>query len=120
MALRSENTFALPLCAARRGSRYGLVKQHIIPMSPMCSRHMVRSYKMRTRTQLIVPTGGYPKFVSQGLNEKYLPVWLQSAGYNTYYTGKLFNAHSVDTYDSPFAAGWTGSVRWSSHQGMYF
>jgi arylsulfatase A-like enzyme len=56
-------------------------------------------------------TGGYPKFVSQGLNDKYLPVWLQQAGYNTYYTGKLFNAHSVDTYNSPFAAGWTASVR---------
>ncbi|KAI0876424.1 arylsulfatase-like protein [Hypoxylon argillaceum] len=60
-------------------------------------------------TDVQPPYGGYPKFVSQGLNEKYLPVWLQSAGYNTYYTGKLFNAHSVDTYDSPFAAGWTGS-----------
>ncbi|KAI0909963.1 arylsulfatase-like protein [Ustulina deusta] len=60
-------------------------------------------------TDVSAPYGGYPKFVSQGLNDKYLPVWLQEAGYNTYYTGKLFNAHSVDTYDSPFAAGWTGS-----------
>ncbi|KAI1127073.1 arylsulfatase-like protein [Nemania abortiva] len=60
-------------------------------------------------TDVSPPYGGYPKFVSQGLNKKYLPVWLQGAGYNTYYTGKLFNAHSVDTYDSPFAAGWTGS-----------
>lgn len=53
--------------------------------------------------------GGYPKFISQGLNEKYLPVWLREAGYNTYYTGKLFNAHSVDTYNKPFPSGWTGS-----------
>ncbi|KAI0403695.1 arylsulfatase-like protein [Xylaria palmicola] len=60
-------------------------------------------------TDVVPPYGGYPKFVSQGLNDKYLPVWLQKAGYNTYYTGKLFNAHSVDTYHSPFAAGWTGS-----------
>ncbi|KAJ8111105.1 hypothetical protein ONZ43_g5703 [Nemania bipapillata] len=60
-------------------------------------------------TDVTPPYGGYPKFVSQGLNEKYLPVWLQDAGYNTYYTGKLFNAHSVDTYNTPFAAGWTGS-----------
>ena len=36
-------------------------------------------------------------------------MWLQKAGYNTYYTGKLFNAHTVDNYDSPFPAGWTGS-----------
>ncbi|KAI0188915.1 alkaline-phosphatase-like protein [Xylaria flabelliformis] len=60
-------------------------------------------------TDVSPPYGGYPKFVSQGLNDKYLPVWLQNAGYNTYYTGKLFNAHAVDNYNSPFAAGWTGS-----------
>ncbi|KAI0201229.1 arylsulfatase-like protein [Astrocystis sublimbata] len=60
-------------------------------------------------TDVNPPHGGYPKFISQGLNEKYLPVWLQNAGYNTYYTGKLFNWHAVDNYDSPYAAGWTGS-----------
>ncbi|KAI1372803.1 Arylsulphatase [Hypoxylon crocopeplum] len=60
-------------------------------------------------TNVLPPYGGYPKFVSQGLNDKYLPVWLQESGYNTYYTGKLFNAHSVDNYDSPHAAGWTAS-----------
>ncbi|KAL2018715.1 hypothetical protein VTK56DRAFT_421 [Thermocarpiscus australiensis] len=54
-------------------------------------------------------TGGYPKFVSQGLNEAYLPVWLQEAGYDTYYTGKLFNAHTVDNYNAPFPAGWNAS-----------
>lgn len=53
--------------------------------------------------------GGYPKFVRQGLNEAYLPVWLQKAGYNTYYTGKLFNAHTVENYNSPYPANWTGS-----------
>lgn len=53
--------------------------------------------------------GGYPKFVSQGLNDNYLPVFLQNVGYNTYYTGKLFNAHDVSNYNSPFPAGWTGS-----------
>ncbi|KAI4862398.1 Arylsulphatase [Hypoxylon rubiginosum] len=60
-------------------------------------------------TNVVPPYGGYPKFVSQGLNDKYLPVWLQGLGYNTYYTGKLFNAHTVDNYDSPHAAGWTAS-----------
>ncbi|KAI1173451.1 arylsulfatase-like protein [Nemania sp. FL0916] len=60
-------------------------------------------------TDVLPPYGGYPKFISQGLNDKYLPVWLQDAGYNTYYTGKLFNAHSVQTYNAPFAAGWTGN-----------
>lgn len=55
-------------------------------------------------------SGGYPKFISQGLNDNYLPVWLQEAGYNTYYTGKLFNVHTVDNYNAPFPAGFTGNV----------
>ncbi|KAI1180576.1 alkaline-phosphatase-like protein [Nemania sp. FL0916] len=60
-------------------------------------------------TDVNPPHGGYPKFLSQGLNEKYLPIWLQNEGYNTYYTGKLFNAHTTDNYNAPHAAGWTGS-----------
>ncbi|KAK3071106.1 hypothetical protein LTR53_009240 [Teratosphaeriaceae sp. CCFEE 6253] len=60
-------------------------------------------------TDVNPPHGGYPKFVSQGLNSAYLPIWLQEAGYSTYYTGKLFNAQRVDNYDTPHAAGWTGS-----------
>jgi N-acetylglucosamine-6-sulfatase len=51
--------------------------------------------------------GGYPKFISQGLNENYLPVWMQAAGYNTYYTGKLFNDHNITNYDTPYPAGFT-------------
>ncbi|KAL5341218.1 arylsulfatase [Aspergillus crustosus] len=60
-------------------------------------------------TDVNPPYGGYPKFVTQGFNENYLPVWLQNAGYNTYYTGKLFNVHTVDNYNDPPAAGFTGS-----------
>ncbi|KPM40234.1 Arylsulfatase [Neonectria ditissima] len=60
-------------------------------------------------TDVSPPYGGFPKFVSQGLNDNYLPVWLQEAGYNTYYTGKLFNAHTINNYNSPFPAGWTGT-----------
>lgn len=53
--------------------------------------------------------GGYPKFVERGFNENYLPVWLQDAGYDTYYTGKLFNSHTVFNYDNPHAAGFNAS-----------
>ncbi|OAP61898.1 hypothetical protein AYL99_04101 [Fonsecaea erecta] len=60
-------------------------------------------------TDLHPPWGGYPKFVSQGFNDAYLPIWLQEAGYDTYYVGKLFNAQSTSNYDKPHAAGWTGS-----------
>ncbi|CAK7216017.1 hypothetical protein SCUCBS95973_002662 [Sporothrix curviconia] len=58
-------------------------------------------------TDVNPPHGGYPKFISQGLNDNYLPVWLQEAGYDTYYTGKLFNAHTVENYNAPKAKGWT-------------
>lgn len=47
--------------------------------------------------------------MAQGLNSNYLPVWLQETGYNTYYTGKLFNAHTTSNYDSPYPAGWTST-----------
>ncbi|EWC47310.1 hypothetical protein DRE_03429 [Drechslerella stenobrocha 248] len=57
----------------------------------------------------LLDKGGYPKFVSQGFNENWLPVWLQQAGYNTYYTGKLFNFHTVRNYNSPHVKGFTGS-----------
>ncbi|KAF5597979.1 arylsulfatase [Fusarium pseudoanthophilum] len=60
-------------------------------------------------TDVVAPYGGYPKFISEGLNSNYLPVRLQEAGYNTYYSGKLFNAHTVENYDKPHAAGWTSS-----------
>lgn len=64
---------------------------------------------MRLGTILIVAIGGYPKFIDRGFNENYLPVWLQQAGYDTYYTGKLMNGHSLENYDSPFPAGFNGS-----------
>lgn len=54
-------------------------------------------------------SGGYPKFVERGFNDNFLPVWLQQAGYDTYYTGKLFNAHTVDNYNKPYVAGFNGS-----------
>ncbi|KAK0113520.1 hypothetical protein ONS95_013774 [Cadophora gregata] len=60
-------------------------------------------------TDVFPPYGGYPKFVAQGFNENWLPVWLQEAGYSTYYTGKLFNAHTVENWNSPRPAGWTSS-----------
>lgn len=54
--------------------------------------------------------GGFPIFVKNGHNENYLPIWLQKAGYSTYYTGKMFNAHTVWNYDSPHLKGWNSSV----------
>ncbi|KAJ5644182.1 uncharacterized protein N7484_006689 [Penicillium longicatenatum] len=60
-------------------------------------------------TDVSPPHGGYPKFVDRGFNDNFLPVWLQEAGYDTYYTGKLFNAHTVENYHSPHVNGFNGS-----------
>ncbi|KAJ0268250.1 hypothetical protein COL940_013569 [Colletotrichum noveboracense] len=69
------------------------IKKHLIDQGTLYKRHFC----------------GYPKFVAEGHNKNYLPKFLQDVGYNTYYTGKLFNAHTVDKYHSPHAAGWIGS-----------
>lgn len=60
-------------------------------------------------TNVAPPHGGYPKVVQQGVNDDNLFLWMQDVGYNTYYVGKLWNFHSVDNYDGPFARGFNGS-----------
>ncbi|GAB7355425.1 hypothetical protein MBLNU459_g5938t2 [Dothideomycetes sp. NU459] len=55
------------------------------------------------------PYGGYPKIVREGINDDYLPLWMQAAGYNTYYTGKLWNSHNLANYDKPHVKGYNGS-----------
>lgn len=68
--------------------------------------------KSKDRSQdavLTKPSGGYPKIVSQGINNSYLPIWLQSAGYATYYTGKLWNTHNIFNYNITPVNGFTGS-----------
>jgi N-acetylglucosamine-6-sulfatase len=57
----------------------------------------------------LIIVGGYPKFVAQGFNENWLPVWLKNAGYSTYYTGKLFNSHTIHNWNNPRPKGWTSS-----------
>lgn len=60
-------------------------------------------------TNLFPPWGGYPKFVQQGLNDDWLPHWLEQAGYSRYYVGKFLNSHTVDNYNAPPVKGWTNS-----------
>ncbi|KAF7523244.1 hypothetical protein G7054_g11829 [Neopestalotiopsis clavispora] len=60
-------------------------------------------------TNVAPPHGGYPKVVDQGVNDDNLFLWMQDAGYQTYYVGKLWNFHAVDNYNKPFAKGFNGS-----------
>ncbi|KAI0009035.1 alkaline-phosphatase-like protein [Xylariaceae sp. FL0662B] len=100
-----------------------LVKKHLLDQGTYFSRHYCttaiccpsrvtlwtgKAAHNTNVTDVSPPYGGYPKFVAQGFNDNYFPVWLQQAGYNTYYTGKLFNAHTVENYNSPYPGGFTG------------
>ncbi|KAF2225292.1 alkaline-phosphatase-like protein [Elsinoe ampelina] len=60
-------------------------------------------------TDVRLPFGGYPKFVQEGLNGAWLPSWFQQESYNTYYTGKLMNNHSIINYNNPFPKGFNGT-----------
>lgn len=52
-------------------------------------------------TSTTPPYGGWPKFTEEGLNENYLPVWINDAGINTYYVGKLMNGYSKKLMANP-------------------
>ncbi|KAG2495839.1 hypothetical protein HYH03_006078 [Edaphochlamys debaryana] len=57
-------------------------------------------------TDVLAPHGGYKKWKSLGIDNSYLPGWLQDLGYNTYYVGKFLVDYSVTNYaDKP--KGWT-------------
>ena len=92
---------ALPEC------HYGQEWQAITLMWLMSDYHMVGTKHLPVVWSNF--PGGYPKFVSQGFNDAYLPVWLQEAGYNTYYTGKFLNAHTTANWNNPFPKGWNGT-----------
>ncbi|KAG2412904.1 hypothetical protein HFD88_010462 [Aspergillus terreus] len=60
-------------------------------------------------TDVAPPYGGYPQVVKLGWNDNYLPLWMQDAGYNTYYVGKLWNYQNIDNYNDPPPRGFNGS-----------
>ncbi|KAK4152205.1 hypothetical protein C8A00DRAFT_44705 [Chaetomidium leptoderma] len=111
--LHMQSLDYLPLIKKHLINKGTLYKRHYCTTAICCpSRVSLWTGKLAHNTNVTdvnPPYGGYPKFVNQGLNDAYLPLWLQQAGYDTYYTGKLFNAHTVDNYNAPFPAGWNGS-----------
>lgn len=57
-----------------------------------------------------LPYGGWPKFLEEGLNDKYLPVWIKAAGIRTYYVGKLLNGFKKrHLTDGLYPSAWTMS-----------
>ncbi|KAM0714000.1 hypothetical protein Q7P37_010964 [Cladosporium fusiforme] len=111
--LHMDSLKYMPAVQAHFGNEGTFYERHYCTVSKCCpSRVSLLTGKAAHNTNVTAvsaPYGGYAKFVSQGWNDKYLPVWLQDAGYNTYYTGKLMNDHSDVTYNKPFPRGWNGS-----------
>ncbi|KAG7094661.1 hypothetical protein E1B28_005484 [Marasmius oreades] len=60
-------------------------------------------------TYVVGDFGGYQVFCEKGHNDKYLPLYLQRAGYGTYYTGKLMNGLAYDQIATQPPKGWTHS-----------
>ncbi|KAL4869248.1 hypothetical protein BDV12DRAFT_208678 [Aspergillus spectabilis] len=85
------------------------VKKHLLDQGTYFNKHYcTTAVCCPSRVTLWTGKAAHNTNITDGFNENYLPVWLQAAGYNTYYTGKLFNVHTVDNYNDPPAAGFTG------------
>lgn len=56
-------------------------------------------------TSTMDPFGGYEPYWTRGFVDDYLPVWLQDAGYKTYFVGKLVNGVTTANYHRPLP-GW--------------
>ncbi|KAJ5104419.1 hypothetical protein NUU61_001766 [Penicillium alfredii] len=95
---------------AKKGATYN---KHYCSVALCCpSRANMWSGRMPHNTNVTnvePPYGGYPQVVKTGMNDDYLPIWMQKAGYKTYYVGKLWNAHTEENYDAPFAKGFDQS-----------
>ncbi|PVH67886.1 Arylsulphatase [Cadophora sp. DSE1049] len=80
---------------AEQGTTY---TKHFCTIALCCpSRVSLLTGKMAHNTNVTdvaPPYGGYSKFIAQGLNDKYLP---------------LFNGHSTTSWNNPMPGGWNGT-----------
>ncbi|KAL4932930.1 sulfatase family protein [Aspergillus undulatus] len=60
-------------------------------------------------TDVGMPYGGYQRVVEAGWNDRNVFVYLQEAGYEVNYIGKLYNAHTEQNYNKPYARGFNNS-----------
>ena len=60
-------------------------------------------------SKILIRLGGYDKFTSQNLNDKWMAPWMQKAGYKTYYTGKFMNGHSQKNWNKRRPGGLDGN-----------
>ncbi|EED14631.1 arylsulfatase, putative [Talaromyces stipitatus ATCC 10500] len=111
--LELDSLHYMPLVSRHLKAKGTFFRNHFVTTALCCPSRVSlwtgRQAHNTNVTDVSPPYGGYPKFVERGFNDDFLPVWLQTSGYNTFYTGKLFNFHTVDNYDSPYVNGFTGS-----------
>lgn len=77
-------------------ARGGLELSNFRVSSPECCPSRVNLFLGRLThnhnvTTYKPPYGSYDKFRALGLDEEYLPKWMQQKGYRTYFAGKLMN-----------------------------
>ncbi|KAJ9475977.1 Arylsulfatase [Pseudozyma hubeiensis] len=102
-------------------SQHGTNYTHFYtPMSVCCPSRVgfLRSQHGHSHnvTNVVLPFGGWTRFVAQGYRKDWLPTWLQSAGYSTYYTGKLMNGNTVTNWKTSPVLGFNRSALLSDPQ----
>jgi arylsulfatase A-like enzyme len=58
-----------------------------------------------------LPNGGFEKFRNLGHERRTVAVWLQEAGYSTFYAGKYFNHYKDTRHVPPGWSRWYGATR---------
>ncbi|KAN0065354.1 hypothetical protein ACQY0O_001190 [Thecaphora frezii] len=95
---------------AQPGSNY---TSFYVPMSICCPSRVgfLRSQHGHSHnvTYVNAPFGGWERFVELGYRDDSLPSWLQAAGYDTYYTGKLMNGNTIANAQSIAVHGFNQS-----------
>jgi N-acetylglucosamine-6-sulfatase len=93
-------------------------RRHYAPTALCCPARVSLWTGLHTHNHLISsvsgPWGGWDRVIQRGYNDDYLPIWLQQAGYNTYYTGKLYNGMNKEHVEKTLVKGWTQAVRFYS------
>ncbi|KKY17570.1 putative arylsulfatase [Phaeomoniella chlamydospora] len=85
--------------------------RHYAPTALCCPARVSILTGLHAHNHLVTdvsgPNGGWHQVLAGGFNDNYLPIWLQEAGYRTYYTGKLYNGMHTDLVEKMTARGWT-------------
>ncbi|KAF2108786.1 alkaline-phosphatase-like protein [Lophiotrema nucula] len=93
----------------KEGTRY---MKHYAPTALCCPARVsiwtgLHAHNHKVASVHNGPFGGWQKIKEEGLNNRYLPIWLGDDGYQTYYTGKLYNGMETDLVEKETARGWT-------------